>query len=173
MDDVGFIFEIHLKNQSKPPYTKYVFVKLIYEGKKMNDDFKKIDNFAKHIYLTLIEASGIISSEDLKLPEFSKEAYKMAQTWFDLEDQRLELFYSCEKNRLDWYVEKTNVALKFNPDFGITTEHVGKDYWVTRNSDNTPVKAILFDIDDGFYLFKDPKSEKRFKINSILVPKTE
>lgn len=113
------------------------------------------------------------------LSELSQQAYKIAQTWFDLENERLQLFYSHKENRLDWYRNKTmpneNVALNINPcDIGLGTEHYGNYYWVTSCDSDTPMYAEFVEFDDGFYMFRDPKSvNDKFKINSILIPETK
>lgn len=152
-----------------------MFARLIYIGKKMNDNFKKVDNFAKDVYLTFIKEKSPLSSEKELLSEFSQQAYQIAQTWFDLENERLQLFYSRDENRVDWKTptDKNN-ALRYNDcNEYISPEHYGRYYWVTKHSDNTPVYAKFVDLDDGFYKFKDPKSNNIFLINSILISKVE
>lgn len=147
----------------------------------MKNNFERIESLAKNIYLTLIKENGHLTSENQELlSELSKQAYKSAQIWFDLEYERLQLFYSRKENRLDWYKEKTmpreNVALNTNPckeDIGLSAEHYGTYHWVTRYDNDNPVYAEFVEFDDGFYKFKDPKSEEKFKINSILISESE
>lgn len=141
----------------------------------MNKKFQNIESFAKEIYLQLLKEQE--SPRDFSV--LSQQAYECAEVWFDLQNERLKLFYSHEKNRADWYQDDKIKGCALNTKQhkqyvnNLSSGHYGNRYWVIKHGDdnNTPVYAELYDIDDGYYLFKEVNSNNSqvFKIKSILI----
>ena len=115
----------------------------------------------------------LFAGDDLKIKELSKKSFEIAQKWDNLEEERLKIFYSDERNRSDWIksIDKYQpLSKRRNEDVYIGESEYGNKYWVLPilASTRTPIFATFLEIDEGDLIFSTDESPS-FKIKEILV----
>lgn len=131
--------------------------------------FKELNQNAFAIFTKLFSEDASANSE---IEELSRKSFEIAQRWDELEEKRLEVFYSNKENRKNWINPKYPDSPLNNvndTDVYISRSEYGNQYWVVPMSiDDTPILATFLEIDDNNFIFTKDKIQK-FKIKSILL----
>lgn len=133
---------------------------------------QKNNNFAEMNQNAFIIFTKLLTDEQQNIEELSEKSFKIAQKWDELEEKRLEVFYSNKENRKNWINPKYPDSPLNNvndTDVYISRSEYGNRYWVVPMSiDDTPILATFLEIDDNNFIFTKDKIQK-FKIKSILL----